>query len=642
MIITDPELNPLDISSVRGCTDIAILTVRPDEFEAVLKRFPDRRPVIGGKNRYEYATVEDGGGRTTVAIARIIEQGPGIAQAIARNTIEDLEPSWLLLVGIAGGVPDTEYSLGDVILASRLHDFSVSAALQGQPPTYESAGGPMHLDVERFLSAIPGYRDRLNGWNSEDSIGVPKPVVEIPSDTNSNKYYGSHDWRAKVEKSLLHNFPHNGTKRNPSYLVGPTASSGILLKDDSLLGLWLKSARAVYNVEMELGGVYLAARYGGNQQVRVLAIRGISDIVGLHREEQWTQYACHSAAALGYAIIRTGILDFGQTMRLTADSANSAAMSANNLSSNGDGRALYSLAKERSNSGQYQEASNSFIEAGLAFEKEKDYPRASKSYACASWNLIPLKEFSRVNDHLIKAAELDTCFAIEGHLNAVYWCAYYEKISKQQAKPDSEQYHQRAIDHLLSAITLIYEWNHFDKKQLVNQKKKINQTIHLYMNYILEDFFKKKEAHEKKINEEWIRSNIARRANIKESVGLKVEKTYEEAELTRFFRTASFINRIQRAALERKWDEIIKVVSGEISQLPGELTSLPIFLQLKHAVDHIADEKNTDGLGALLTDALKAINDVFTFRLTELEHGVNASKLRSNIVAIIDNKMAFL
>jgi hypothetical protein len=52
---------------------------------------------------------------------------------------------------------------------------------------------------------------------------------------------------------------------------------------------------------MELAGVYKAAF---DYQKPVLAIRGISDIVGFERSHDWTEYACHSAAAFTLALLR--------------------------------------------------------------------------------------------------------------------------------------------------------------------------------------------------------------------------------------------------------------------------------------------------------------------------------------------------
>jgi nucleoside phosphorylase len=121
---------PLQIRDLQNQVDFAIITVRDDEFEAVLERFEPRDPIVGGKQLYEYCTcVTDGGAKYGVAIVRSLEQGQTAAQSVARDVIEDLDPGWLILTGIAGGVPDSDFSLGDVLLASRLHDFSLSAAI---------------------------------------------------------------------------------------------------------------------------------------------------------------------------------------------------------------------------------------------------------------------------------------------------------------------------------------------------------------------------------------------------------------------------------------------------------------------------------------------------------------------------------
>ena len=45
----------------------------------------------------------------------------------------------------------------------------------------------------------------------------------------------------------------------------------------------------------------------------MLAIRGISDIVGLKRADAWTKYACASAAAFTRAFLRTRPIELGAT-----------------------------------------------------------------------------------------------------------------------------------------------------------------------------------------------------------------------------------------------------------------------------------------------------------------------------------------
>ena len=83
-------------------------------------------------------------------------------------------------------------------------------------------------------------------------------------------------------------------------------SGNTLVKNADLARQWRVAARHAVGVEMELGGVYLAARYGGDGSTRVLAIRGVSDIVGYKRAPEWTEFACRSAAAFTYGLITSG------------------------------------------------------------------------------------------------------------------------------------------------------------------------------------------------------------------------------------------------------------------------------------------------------------------------------------------------
>ncbi|HEY6540699.1 MAG TPA: TIR domain-containing protein [Ktedonobacteraceae bacterium] len=70
---------------------------------------------------------------------------------------------------------------------------------------------------------------------------------------------------------------------------------------------WLQTARNILAVEMESAGVYQATQRI-QHQYQVMAIRGISDIIGLERDNQWTKYACQTAASFASAFVRAGII----------------------------------------------------------------------------------------------------------------------------------------------------------------------------------------------------------------------------------------------------------------------------------------------------------------------------------------------
>jgi nucleoside phosphorylase len=192
------------------------------------------------------------------------------------------------------------------LLASRVHDFAVSAALEGGILEHQQQGGAVHMEVEKLLTHLKAIRKELGNWSSPQNIGSEKPIEKIPDNITDSRLYGSEEWKIKVKSSLETHFPPKSATREPIFKVAPMITSNTLVKNAELASRWRQTARHAVGVEMELGGVYLAARYGGNGNTRVLAIRGVSDIVGYKRAPQWTEYACRSAAAFAFALITSG------------------------------------------------------------------------------------------------------------------------------------------------------------------------------------------------------------------------------------------------------------------------------------------------------------------------------------------------
>jgi nucleoside phosphorylase len=293
------------LESFRGKIDFAVISIREDEFLAVLERFaPDRHAM--GNQRYEIGTVRtNSGGHYTVAAVRCVEQGQGYAQKVATDLISDLEPRWLLVVGIGGAVPSMDFTLGDVVCATRVHNFSIRAVKEGAPDAYSAGGGPMHPEIQRLLASLPAIVMReLVGWNSLEALGTSKPTLRVPG-PSSDKYYGDEKWKAELRRTLLNHFPKDRAPRSPLVTSRSVATSDALVKSTDLLSGWQEYARDVAAVEMELGGIFLAARQI-HREYPILAIRGISDIVGFKREERWTKYACSTAAAFAYALLCAG------------------------------------------------------------------------------------------------------------------------------------------------------------------------------------------------------------------------------------------------------------------------------------------------------------------------------------------------
>jgi nucleoside phosphorylase len=282
--------------------DIVIVTIRDDEYTAVLDRLPDRDVDARARRTYWTAKVPNRHGVAyEVAVVRTTEKGQSAAQETTHDAIEDLDPSWILLVGIAGGSPDPGFTLGDVVVATRLHAFIVGTKLEGRELQLDDQGEPMAPVIEDFVGFLPSLRDDMAGWETRAAIKARRPFVDL----QSSHFYGPTEWQERTRLAL----ERNKDRRKPIFTTGPVASGDLLVKDTQLLAGWQSSAHDVAAVEMELAGVCRAARRR-DRQYPVLAIRGISDIVGFKRTPDWTTYACHTAASFALRLLAMMPVDF--------------------------------------------------------------------------------------------------------------------------------------------------------------------------------------------------------------------------------------------------------------------------------------------------------------------------------------------
>ena len=290
--------------------DIAIITIREDEFEAVFNRleeyqFKPLKGLISGRRYATFSVPVSDNKVSAVALARSSEQGNDVSQQIASDIIRDFDPQILLVVGIAGGIPHSDFTLGDVIISSRIHNFDVNAINQGKM-TFDIRGG-IHPMVSDITASLPMYRSILAGWNAASSIGMERPSVDL-TQAESN-VYGDTEWRKEVLQSLNAQFGKSAHRSQlPLFKIGSITSSNSLMKDTEIPTIWWETVRGMLAIEMESAGVLQAAQQMA-KQYPVMAIRGISDIIGLKRDGRWTSYACQTAGAFTYAFIKAGIIE---------------------------------------------------------------------------------------------------------------------------------------------------------------------------------------------------------------------------------------------------------------------------------------------------------------------------------------------
>jgi nucleoside phosphorylase len=199
-------------------------------------------------------------------------------------------------------VPDDSFSLFDVIVSTGVYDLTVQEVSTGGIRRFSITGGNNLHDLARnAVQHLSYYLEKVPDWWS--GFG-PRPSTQIESvDTRLTcKGEDFTAWNDKIRSSLTRNF---SSERPPKAYGGAIASASTLVKDAEIVMSWLDIARHIVAIDMEAAGVFAATR----GRVPALVIRGVSDIVGLRRAEDYNNYAASAAGALSIALIKSGFFE---------------------------------------------------------------------------------------------------------------------------------------------------------------------------------------------------------------------------------------------------------------------------------------------------------------------------------------------
>jgi len=264
--------------------DVAIVTVLPEEYHAVLRKLENLRPVLepeGRSNPYVWVTGEiPSTQRETprrVIVAMAGETGEVAGALTTKITIDRWRPRDVLLVGIAGGIHPSVF-LGDVVISSQIWGYEHGHLGR----RYDSGGLFFFQPDPRLLKAAlalgPDWQDRI-------AIAAPDP------------------------------------KSSPKVVVGKTASGNKVVENASsaYFAQSLLLDTSIMSIEMEGAGA--SAAVGSDHDLGgttgFLMIRGISDVVekidpqpdsaperGRNpQRDEWKEYAADVAASFAVELI---------------------------------------------------------------------------------------------------------------------------------------------------------------------------------------------------------------------------------------------------------------------------------------------------------------------------------------------------
>ncbi|RUO93171.1 response regulator [Corallococcus sp. AB018] len=260
--------------------DVCVVTaLREPELKAVRNlpwRFGPLRLLDHTSSYYE-GSFEVSGRRFSVVATAAPRMGLVASALHTMKFIEAFRPRILVMAGICGGVVGRA-DIGDVVLATPVWEWQ-----SGKRVRDEKSGGvrfqsdPHQLDVEPIVSSR--YERMI-----EDGAA----------------------WAA-----ILGSWPAPKPKNPLRGVVGPVASGSSVLAD-GLTVSEIKDAqhRKLTAIEMEIYGVYAAAREASEPRPLVFALKAVSDLSDSGKSDDFQDYASHVSAQVVRVFLEKNILEF--------------------------------------------------------------------------------------------------------------------------------------------------------------------------------------------------------------------------------------------------------------------------------------------------------------------------------------------
>jgi formylglycine-generating enzyme required for sulfatase activity/nucleoside phosphorylase len=244
-----------------------------EEREAVLARLPghDKLPLTEKDIRVYYAAdipvhFPDGkDSQYSIIVVPLARMGHTEAANATGDAIRRWRPRYVLLVGIAGGVPQAAVQLGDVLISDQVADYELQKVADGQP----SIRWQIHRADQRLLIAAQNFT---------------APVWEQTKARRPNR-------------------------SRPQVHFGPICTGNKVIADESLIEQFREVWTKLIGVEMEAGGVANAVAQAARMP-GFFMIRGVSDLADgckdSRRVKRWRPYACEIAAAYAIEFLKSG------------------------------------------------------------------------------------------------------------------------------------------------------------------------------------------------------------------------------------------------------------------------------------------------------------------------------------------------
>lgn len=243
--------------------DVAVICALSEELEVVKNSLVDVKELLIPNDDYIYYTgnfYKDGKARRVV-MAQSTHMGMVPAATLTSKLIFNFAPHYLVMTGIAAGIKGkTNY--GDVLAAEYTWDYR--------------AGKDALIEDESV------HRNTINQIIINTKI---ESMVKRLSDDST--------LLSSIKKSYIGPKPDNELK----IILGPVASGASVVANPQIVkGIQNNQIRDIVGVEMEIFGVYYAARWSVAPKPDFIALKSVCDFADEDKNDDYHSYASYTSA----------------------------------------------------------------------------------------------------------------------------------------------------------------------------------------------------------------------------------------------------------------------------------------------------------------------------------------------------------
>ena len=243
--------------------DVAVICALKEELEIVKKSLTDVHEIEISDDDYIYyegALIKEDKKRKVI-MAQSTHMGMVAAATLTTRLIYNFAPKYIVMTGITAGIKG-KANLGDVIAAEYTWDYGAGKEiLEGSESIHRNTIQQITVDTDiaNMIRRISSDYNLLHGIKDE-FMGV-KPESEL------------------------------------SVVLGPVASGASVIADPHIVEkIKNDQIRDIVGIEMEIFGVYYAARWSISPKPKFIALKSVCDFADADKNDMYHAYASYTSA----------------------------------------------------------------------------------------------------------------------------------------------------------------------------------------------------------------------------------------------------------------------------------------------------------------------------------------------------------